>query len=318
MRPLSACLTAACPQPYHSMSNPESAHTPTALLGAVDPASPALAASEEEECVSDHPPSPSSSASSDDRRAFNVRQALPTADDPLSDSDYEPDEEARAAAAYLAGVRVEAAGVRRKVAVAVPPGRGGQAPPPAPPASVSAAAAVSTSDPWLLPFLEQFAGLRAAVAAARAEGSGHGGGSTATLDLLSPPPPGLATTRPHPAVVEALERVAAASGAPPPAAAPGWRGETASAASLSPPPPLPGHTAAWAFTLAAGLERPLPPSACAALRSLGRAAGAAAREGGGGEEASSSRSAAAIVAAVAGAFFAQDEALAAVAREGWP
>lgn len=295
--------------------------------------------------------STSSPSSGEDRRAFGVRQALPLAhelDAGLSDSEYEVDDEARAAAVYLAAVRSEAAGVRGRV-VAVPGGACGgggggsaaaEASPPLP--QTAASDAVGPGDPWLVPFLEQFAALRAAVAEVRQKEGGDGDGgcrpsSSLPRDaagwaaaLAAPPPPGLASSLTQPALVGALERVAAASGAPPPPRAPGsWRGNGGEAPPATPPhhqpPPLPGQTAAWAFSLAAGLERPLPPAVGSALRSLGRAAGAAARRagdaGGGDEEGVDTAAAlasAAVVAAVAGAYFAQDEALCVVAREEWP
>ncbi len=154
--------------------------------------------------------STSSPSSGEDRRAFGVRQALPLAhelDAGLSDSEYEVDDEARAAAVYLAAVRSEAAGVRGRV-VAVPGGACGgggggsaaaEASPPLP--QTAASDAVGPGDPWLVPFLEQFAALRAAVAEVRQKEGGDGDGgcrpsSSLPRDaagwaaaLAAPPPP---------------------------------------------------------------------------------------------------------------------------------
>lgn len=95
--------------------------------------------------------------------------------------------------------------------------------------------------------------------------------------------------------------------------------------------------ALWAFSLAANLERPVPPHASAALSALGKAAGAEAkrirrtRRRALSEDdkappppssppfaASSPCPHAAIVAAVCGAYFVQCEELSRAAKEGWP
>ena len=306
--------------------------------------------------------SASSASSEGDRRAFGVRQALPLGGQVAEqcDSDYDVDDEARAAAEYLAAVRAEAAAGPRTVVAAgaakppppPPPlegGTGAPPPPPPPPAAPTAADAVAPDDPWLVPFLESFAAVRAAVADARSGNSGMHDAAVAAAPptalslprdqagwaaaLGSPPPAGLAETLPHPHLVSALERVAAASGGPAGVGPPGWARRAWQTAPPPPPPPhparpLPACTPTWAFALAAGLERPLTPDACAALRSLGRAAGAAARAVADAAPAANwqplppaERAAlaeAAIVAAIAGAYFAQDEALCVVAREGWP
>jgi len=305
------------------------------------PAAGGCAGDSDDDADADGHHSTSSSSSSDDRRAYGVRQALPLS--AASDSEYEVDDEALAAAAYLAAVRAEAAGVRHarasvpRTPTLTPGAAAGAAPTPTP--SPSAADAVGPGDPWLLPFLDGFSATRAAVAERRdiVAGCQVEGPVLPPLSLpadaaswgaafAGPPPPGLADRLAQPALVEVLERLAGAAGAPPAPAAPGWRGAGAgggggaasptTAGHAPPPTPLPGHTPAWAFSLAAGLERPLTPGAGAALRSLGRAAGAAAaraRAAG----ATDALAAAAVVAAVAGAYFAQDEALCVVAREGW-
>lgn len=105
--------------------------------------------------------------------------------------------------------------------------------------------------------------------------------------------------------------------------------------------------ALWTFSLAANLERPVPPHAAAALSALGKAAGAEAKrirrrrkkeevEGAAaaaedGDKASSTSHEtpsflaasspcphAAVVAAVCGAYFVQCEELSRAAKEGWP
>ena len=110
--------------------------------------------------------------------------------------------------------------------------------------------------------------------------------------------------------------------------------------------------ALWTFSLAANLERPVPPHASAALSALGKAAGAEAKrrrrlrerkrdekEGEEEEESAASSSSpsssssrpsssflaasspcphAAVVAAVCGAYFVQCEVLSRAAKEGWP
>ena len=106
--------------------------------------------------------------------------------------------------------------------------------------------------------------------------------------------------------------------------------------------------ALWTFSLAANLERPVPPHASAALSALGKAAGAEARrrrrgrtEKKGEERAAAAAAAeeddkaspppppsflaasspcphAAVVAAICGAYFVQCEELSGAAKEGWP
>lgn len=115
------------------------------------------------------------------------------------------------------------------------------------------------------------------------------------------------------------------------------KGEEVAAAAAATAAVITPSVALWTFSLAANLERPVPPNASAALSALGKAAGAEARRirrrkkrrAAAAEDdnkaipsrpfaASSPCPHSAVVAAVCGAYFVQCEELSRAAKEGWP